>query len=167
MDRSTLELIKDYLGISDLPPLEEVTVERFDELYAAVNEADRKAAAEAFAADPRDRSTPRAMATLLVKIARHEILSAESCDRILDIMRRCETGPRRLKGILPAGTEVAHKTGTVGGTTNDVGIITLPDDAGRVVVVAFVKDSSLEIPERERAIAEVARAAHDFFLFTE
>jgi len=67
---------------------------------------------------------------------------------------------------LPEVTVVAHKTGTIGGTTNDVGIITLPDGAGHVIVTAFVKDSTRPVPEREKAIAEVARAAHDYFLFT-
>ena len=65
----------------------------------------------------------------------------------------------------PAGTIVAHKTGTIGGTTNDVGIITLPDDAGHVVIAAFVKGSSRPVESRERAIAEVSRAVYDFFLF--
>ena len=47
----------------------------------------------------------------------------------------------------------------------DVGIIELPRNKGHVVVAAFVKDSELEIPERERAIAHAARAVHDYFLF--
>jgi beta-lactamase class A len=80
-------------------------------------------------------------------------------------MRRCQTGEARLKGILPANTEVAHKTGTIGGTTNDVGIITLPDNAGHVAISVFVKSSEKEIPAREQVIAEIARSAHDFFLF--
>jgi beta-lactamase class A len=68
--------------------------------------------------------------------------------------------------MLPEGTVLAHKTGTIGQTTNDVGVITLPQDAGHVIVAAFVKESESPVPERERAIAEVARAAHDYFLFT-
>jgi beta-lactamase class A len=166
VDRTTVDLISDWLGIT-LPPLEQITPQVLDELYGAMSEEDLAAAMAAFATDPKDSSTPRAMAELLVKIANHEILTPASCERILDIMRRCETGAERLKGVLPPDTVVAHKTGTIGGTTNDVGIITLPGDAGRVVVVAFVKDSTIDIPERERAIAEVARAAHDFFLFVE
>ena len=70
-----------------------------------------------------------------------------------------------MKGVLPANTIVAHKTGTIGGTTNDVGIITLPDNAGHIALAVFVKSSEKEIPARERTIAEIARAAHDFFLF--
>lgn len=80
-------------------------------------------------------------------------------------MRRCRTGEARLRGLLPQGTELAHKTGTIGGTTNDVGIITLPDNAGHVAIAAFVKASEKEVSARERAIAEIARAVHDFFLF--
>ena len=38
-------------------------------------------------------------------------------------------------------------------------------DAGHVIVVAFVKESELDVPDRERAIADAARAAHDYFLF--
>ena len=80
-------------------------------------------------------------------------------------MRRCRTGDARLKGMLPLGSEVAHKTGTIGATTNDVGIVTLPDGAGHVAIAVFVKSSDKETSVRERVIAEVARAVHDYFLF--
>jgi beta-lactamase class A len=53
----------------------------------------------------------------------------------------------------------------IGGTTNDVGIITLPEDAGHVAIAVFGKSSEKEIPERERAIAQIARMVYDFFLF--
>jgi beta-lactamase class A len=71
----------------------------------------------------------------------------------------------RLKGMLPPGTPVAHKSGTLGGSTNDVGMITLPEDAGHVVVAIFIKTSKRESSEREKAIAEIARAVYDFYLF--
>ena len=38
-------------------------------------------------------------------------------------------------------------------------------DAGHVVIAVFVKASAKEVPARERAIAEISRAVHDFFLF--
>ena len=66
---------------------------------------------------------------------------------------------------MPRGTEVAHKTGSIGGTANDVGIMTLPDNAGHVAIAVFVKAATKEMVDRERAIAEAARAVHDFFLF--
>ncbi len=85
---------------------------------------------------------------------------------LLEIMRGTPTGPKRLKGLLPAGTDVAHKTGTSGtrdgitAATNDAGIITLPD--GRMLLIAvFVGDSKADTETRERAIAESARLFWD------
>ena len=164
VDRPTVRLIGDWLGIRNLPG-DDVPPSRFRELVRAVPEAEQRAAAAAFNVDPRDTSTPEAMARLLERIWRKEILSSGSSELLLDIMRRSTTGAERIKGILPPGTEVAHKTGTIGGTTNDVGIIELPDGAGHVVTVVFVKESERDIPVRERAIAQISRAVYDYFLF--
>ena len=166
VDRSTLHLISDWIGVAELPSRAALSPEKYAELREAVPEAAREAAREGFKDDPRDTATPRAMGALLGKIWNGDVLSEKSTELLLDIMERCLTGEARLKGLLPEGTIIAHKTGTIGGTTNDVGIITLPHNAGHVIVAAFVKGSTLPVAERERAIAEVARAAHDYFLFT-
>lgn len=165
VDRPTVELIADWIGVRELPPEDDLTPTRFDELAGSVTEAERAAAAEAFDADPRDTATPEGMARLLAGIWRDEYLSPESSALLLDIMYRCETGEARIKGSLPPWVEVAHKTGTIGGTTNDVGIIDLPGDAGHVVAAIFVKESEREVEDRERAIAHIARAIYDYFAF--
>ncbi len=165
VDRSTLRLISDFIGIRNLPPEEEVTPARFRELADAVGQEEQQAAARAFNADLRDTSTPEEMARLLARVWRKEILSPESSELLLDIMRRSTTGTERIKGMLPPWIEVSHKTGTIGGTTNDVGIIELPEGAGHVVTVLYVKDSERDVPTRERAIAQISRAIYDYFLF--
>ncbi|HLG16728.1 MAG TPA: class A beta-lactamase [Blastocatellia bacterium] len=165
VNRPTLELISDWIGIKELPPDERRSPAAFSLLAAAVKPEDRKEAAKKFGADSRDTSTPEGMAALLERVYRKDLLKTESAELLLDIMRRCRTGEARLRGILPEGTEVAHKTGTIGGTANDVGIITLPDGAGHVAIAVFVKSSEKDVPARERTIAEIARAVHDFFLF--
>ncbi len=165
VDRSTTQLIADLVGIKELPPHAERSRAKFDELVAALDENNQEDAAYRFEQDPRDTATPAGMAKLLELIWTDKALSPENCARLRDIMMRCETGATRLKGRLPEGTAVAHKTGTIGGSTNDVGVVTLPGNAGHVIVVGFVKDSGHDIPERERAIAEIARAAYDYFLF--
>jgi beta-lactamase class A len=161
---STAEMIATWIG-AKLPPEEKWTPEVFDKAFDDVTPDEQKAATKKFDADPRNTSTPDGMADLLVKIHRKELHKADTAELLLDILRRCRTGNARLKGVLPADTIVAHKTGTIGGTTNDVGIITLPDNAGHIAIAAFVKSSEKEIAARERAIAEIARAVHDFFLF--
>jgi beta-lactamase class A len=166
VDRPTLYVIADWVGIKDVPSDAERHPSQYQKLFEAVSEAEREAAADAFESDPRDTATPRAMGDLLEKIWKRKALSETSAALLIDIMERCETGEDRVKGRLPEGTVVAHKTGTIGRSTNDVGIITLPHEAGHVIVAAFVKDSELPVPDRERAIADAARAAHDYFLFT-
>jgi len=165
VNRSTARLIADWAGVTDLPPESEWSPALFRVRLNAVKPEERKAAAQRFDADPRDTSTPEAMTALLERIHRQDLLKPESAELLVNIMRRCRTGEARLRGLLPAGTEIAHKTGTIGGTTNDVGVITLPDSAGHVAIAVFVKSSEKETAARERAIAEIARAVHDFFLF--
>ncbi len=163
--RSTADLITEYVGAEGLPPRAERTRATYAQHYGQVSEEARAAALERFEADPRDTATPRGMADLLVKVHAGEGLSRASRDLLIDVMERCETGAGRLKGRLPEGTVVAHKTGTIGRATNDVGIVYLPGAAGHVAMVAFVKESDQPVPDRERAIAEAARAAYDYFLF--
>ena len=111
-------------------------------------------------------ATPESMLALLRALHEGRGLSGASRGLLLDFMLNSKPGPRRLKGLLPAGTPVAHKTGTSGTVegvtraTNDVGIVTLPD--GRHMAVAvFVSDTKADADVREGTIAKVARAAWD------
>jgi beta-lactamase class A len=166
VDRPTVRLIADAIGITNLPPENELTIQRFNQLAEAVPEATKKAAALQLYRDRRDTSTPEGMTRLLAKIWRGEALSRANTDLLLDIMRRCQTGPMRIKGLLPTDVVVMHKTGTLDlGVANDVGIITLPNSAGHVALAVFVKESTLDTPTQEKAIANVARAVYDYFLF--
>ena len=79
-------------------------------------------------------------------------------------MYRCETGAARIKGMLPPGTRVAHKTGTYAGTTNDIGIIDLPDGT-HLAIAAYVKKSTkIQGPDLEATIAQASRALYDYFV---
>lgn len=165
VDRPTLHLIADFAGWRDLPPDEQMSPRAWREASRRTTNQQEDSANAAFDRDPRDTATPEGMATLLQKIWRREAVSAQSTELLLDIMTRSTTGGARIKGLLPPAVSVAHKTGTIGGTTNDVGIITLPDDGGHVITVVMVKSSQLPVETRERAIAQVARAIYDYFLF--
>ncbi|MHB1328425.1 MAG: class A beta-lactamase, partial [Gemmatimonadales bacterium] len=165
-DRPTLNLIADAVGITNLPPEGQWNPALFRTLPRPRTDEERKAAVDRFYADKRDTATPEGMTALLRKIFNGEALSPASTALLLDIMYRCETGDARIKGLLPPDVRVAHKTGTLGlGVAADVGIIALPNNGGHVVVSAFVKQSTRETPSQERAIAQAARAAYDFFLF--
>jgi len=100
--------------------------------------------------------------------ALHESRGISEANRtlLLKFMTGSPTGPKRLKGLLPAGAEVAHKTGTSGSregvtaATNDIGIITLPNGK-HLAVAVFVADSPADEKTREEVIAKIARALWD------
>ncbi len=164
VSRPTVGLISDWIGAT-LPPESTWSAELWPKLFDAVSADQKKIASDRFNHDDRDTSQPDAMAALLEKIYARKLHKPESADLLLDIMRRCQTGDARIKGMLPPETTVAHKTGSIGGTVNDVGIITLPGDAGHVVLAAFIKQGSK--PEvSERTIAQISRTIYDYFLFT-
>ena len=164
VSRPVINLLADSVGIQ-LPPESEWTPELLDKLYEATTPEIRKVAAVKWNADPRDTSTPDAMAALLVRVHRKDLLKRESAELLLDGLLRNQDGDARLKGMLPPGTVVAHKMGSIGGSTNDVGVITLPDTAGHIAIAVFVKSSDKDEVERERAIAQITRSVYDFFLF--
>ncbi|MBD8620674.1 beta-lactamase class A [Sphingomonas sp. PP-CE-3G-477] len=109
-------------------------------------------------ADSKDVATPIAMVTLLNKLDNGTVLTAQSRNFLLELMSRCQTGTRRIRALLPAGTRVEDKTGTLDGITNDVGFITMPDGR-RVAIVVFARGGR----DRQPVIAEVSRAIYDYF----
>jgi beta-lactamase class A len=126
----------------------------------------RKAAVVKFAENPQDEATPVAMATLLEKIFKKEIPDENLASLAIQIMLKCETGEKRIKGELPPGTVVAHKTGTLSGTVDDCGIIYLPDGQGHVVLTVLTKDFTADTSDVEEIIAKIARLVYDYFYFT-
>ncbi|WP_331025386.1 class A beta-lactamase [Longimicrobium sp.] len=162
IDRYEGEVHWQYNGVKDVPPPDQWTVAEFNRRIAAVPAAEKEAAHARFWDDPRDTSTPAAFAALLVQVQRRDGLSATSQRVLLDAMERSPTGRGRIRALLPSGTTVADKTGTIGRTTNDVGLITLPDGS-HVALAVMVKMSTRTNADEERTIARVARAVYAHF----
>jgi beta-lactamase class A len=114
----------------------------------------------------RNWSTPEAMVRLLKLLKEGRGLSAASRELLIDFMIKTPTFPGRLKGLLPSGTLVAHKTGSSGTkqgltrATNDVGLITLPN-GNHLAVAVFVSDTKADDKTREAVIAKISRAGWD------
>lgn len=120
----------------------------------------------------RDRSAqyrnwfePAGAVQLLRRISDNSPLTAEHTQLLLGWMTPVDP-TKRLDGNMPAGTRVAHKSGSsdvvdgVAAATNDIGLIPLPDGR-RVAIAVFVTDSAADEATREQMIARIARAAYD------
>jgi len=116
-------------------------------------------------------TTPKAANETLSKFYynKNKLLSQKSYDFIWRVMRETETGVNRLKGQLPKGTIVAHKTGSSGtdkdgltAAVNDIGIVFLPNGKYFFINV-FVTNSKENEETNEKIIADIAKATFDYY----
>ena len=115
-----------------------------------------------------NRTTPLAAVRLLERFRRGERLSAAYGDFLLETMFATETGPDKLRGLLPADVAVAHKTGSsdrdgrgVKIADNDIGIVRLPDGRSYSIAV-FVMDSREDDRTNAAVIARISRLVYDY-----
>lgn len=97
------------------------------------------------------------------------LLSTESHNFLLNVLKGTKTGRKSIRGLLPEETIVAHKTGHSGkndsgltGALNDIGIIFLPDNSFFYLSV-LVSDSKESDETNQRIIAEIAKLTWDYF----
>lgn len=172
VDRSERHCGLDRNGVEHYPPPAEWTDQIVNSMIDKIPPATRYRATQRFLADPRDTATPNGTAQLLAKAFTGELLSKPSTARLIQVLEATTTFPTRLKGLLPSGTVVAHKTGSTGtvngltAATNDSGVIFLPGDRGQLAVSVYVKASTRDDSARDRIIARIARAAFDFYLIS-
>lgn len=134
--------------------------------YAArrksMTDAETAAGILKFWRDLRDTATPAGIADLLTKIHKHQVgLKPESEELLLKWMRDTGSGADRIRAGIPTDAKLAHKTGTMPGTLNDVGIITTPDGKHHIVMAIFTKWSQGTDAERAKVVAAMAKAAYD------
>ena len=114
----------------------------------------------------RNWASPDGAVALLRALHEKRALSESSRSLMLKILTESLPGQKRLKGLLPKETIVAHKTGTSGtkngitAATNDIGIITLPNGQ-HIAIAVFVSDSPADETTREEVIAKIAKAVWD------
>lgn len=180
--RGTKDLIIDFANYQPLTKLirenglsfalawEKMTPVQLQEMEEIANQRGADPSSVDFLYDnPKDKASPKAMLKLLEKIWTGNILSQNSRDLLLTVMARCETGASRIKGKLPNGTIVMHKTGTLDtfhGVTNNAGVISLPDGKGNVAIVVFIKNGKNKVEDNEEIIADISQAVYNYFLYT-
>lgn len=109
--------------------------------------------------DPRDTTTPRAMAATLRRILLGDALTPASREQLTAWMVNNQTGSKKLKAGAPVGWHVADKTGAgANGTSNDIAVMWPPTGAP-LVVCSYLTEAKVKGEALDRAHAEVGALA--------
>lgn len=112
--------------------------------------------------DDNDVSTPRDMVTMLARIHAGQDPSPEACAAIVDILKRQKFNTI-IPLLLPTEVETAHKTGSIHGVRNDVGVVYAPESHGGPYAVAIMSRHLADPVAGARTLADVSRAVWDAF----
>jgi beta-lactamase class A len=152
------DILFDLIGLGDLPD-EEKTIGLYRE---RVREGAGKGT-WSLGTEENDVTTPDEMLKLIEMIHEGEAASRESCDAILATMRRCQTGGYRIAKYLPRSEiDFAHKTGSLPGIRNDVGIVTVRETGESYIISCFTKGVA-DVFAAEEVIAQSSKNVYEHF----
>jgi beta-lactamase class A len=124
-------------------------VTRLDRIETELNEA--------VPGDPRDTTSPNAMAATVRKLLLGDALNAAARDQLIRWLVESKTGDARLRAGLPHGWRVGDKTGTGSrGTSNDVAIV-WPTSRPPLIIACYLTGSTLEATAQNEIIASIGR----------
>lgn len=107
--------------------------------------------------DPRDTTTPYAMAHSFAGIVTGDVLKPASRQRLRGWLSTSPTGVRRIRAGIPTDWTAGDKTGTgTNGAVNDVAVLWPPEGAP-IVVAVYMSESQRSVAELEPLHAQSAR----------
>ena len=116
---------------------------------------------EATPGDPRDTTTPSAMAANLKTLAIGNTLGG-SRDQLVDWLVGCKTGDAKLRAGLPKTWRVGDKTGSGGhGSSNDVAVIWRAADRPPLIIAAYLTGTTASADQSNATHAAIGRAVTD------
>jgi beta-lactamase class A len=116
---------------------------------------------EATPGDPRDTTTPSAMAANLGRLATGNALGG-SRDQLISWLVGCKTGDARLRAGLPKAWRIGDKTGSGGqGSSNDVAVIWPAADRPPLIVAAYLTGTTAPDEKRNATHAAIGRSVAD------
>jgi len=163
VDRSTEEIIGDWLSAADAKfrGVSGAELAAHPEKFPSMTREQTEKADRAIVDDPRDHSSPRAMADLLTKIVKHQAAREKSCEDMLGIMQQQQLRTRIHRYL--ENVTIASKNGTIGYVTNDVGVLYAGKQHIVVSVFTLKANAGVSSELAEERIGRIARAAYEYF----
>ncbi len=152
------DILFDLVGLDDLPEGEKTLA-----AYEERAEEGVEGGSWSLGVERNDVTTPNEMGRLLEMIVEGEAAGRESCDAILEIMARCQTGAYRIPKYLPSEeVRLFRKTGSLSGIRNDVGVVEMRKTGERYIIACFTR-GAVDVYAAEEAIAQASKNVYECF----
>jgi beta-lactamase class A len=112
--------------------------------------------------DPRDTSTPRALARSLASYTLGCVLTPDRRAELVDLLVRNTTGDALVRAGAPDGWTIGDKTGSASyGTRNDIAVAWPPagSDRSPVVIAVLTSGDEVDDPTHDALVADATRVA--------
>jgi beta-lactamase class A len=163
-DNTATNLVLDQIGI----PATAATMEKMGypetKIHSKVFKRETSAFPERSQKYGLGSTTANDMVRLCEAVWRKQVVSPESCDAMLDILRACDDKDK-FPRFLPAGTKVAFKTGSVNASRTAAGIIETPGGPVAVCVMTDQNEDQRWVADNagNKICADVAREVYEYF----
>jgi beta-lactamase class A len=107
--------------------------------------------------DPRDTTTPKAMAGTLRHLLLGKALGRAASERLTGWMVACKTGDNRLRGGLPRNWKIADKTGNNGADASGDIAVVWPEPDRPVLITVYTQGGTPTAVRIADAFADVGR----------
>lgn len=169
-DNTATNMVIDQIGLPSTSKRMESLGFKDTKLNAKVFRADTRIDQEFGKKYGLGSTTAREMVQLLEMIEQGKVVSPEACKEMLGHLRACDD-KEKMTRFLPAGTVVAHKTGSVDASKTDAGLIYLKKGTDPVALCVltdgnddkrWVADNAAQV-----LIGKIAKEVYDHFTVPE
>jgi beta-lactamase class A len=108
--------------------------------------------------DPRDTTTPNAMASTMEALLTGDALTPQSRTQLVDWMGRGGVTGALIRASAPEGWHVADRSGSASHVRNIAAMVTPPDRKPFFIAI-FLSDADADFDTRNAAVIELSRAA--------
>lgn len=164
-DNTATNLVLDEIGI----PSMNVRMEKLGFKHTKINAKVYKGSTTSI--DPErtkkfglGSTTAREMVQLLERIEAGKVVSPEACKEMIAHLKTCDDHEKMTR-LLPAGTIVAHKTGSVNASKTDAGILYLKSGPVALCVLTDKNDDVRWTPDNaaQVLIGKIAKEVYEHF----
>ncbi len=113
---------------------------------------------EATIGDPRDTTTPAAMAVTMKRLLLEDVLSPSSRQQLRDWLIANQVADDLFRKSLPDGWIIADRTGAGGNGTRGLAAVIWPPGREPVIAVVYITETDASFDDRNAAIAEIGAA---------